>query len=202
MNNLRLRERHLSLDIAVLCACLAPRIALGEEEVNTGMRLLKPNMAEFIPACVAFIIIFLLLSKFAWPMVLRTMDDREKKISDDFAAAEKARQDAESVEAELSQRRETAEREAQQIVAEAKKLAENERSRIIAEGQSSAQKLITKARESVSDEREKAMIELSGQVVDLSVEIATKIIGDSLSTKQQRELAERYLTEVGSLNDD
>jgi len=202
MNNLRLRERHLSLDIAVLSACLAPRVALGEEEVNTGMRLLKPNMAEFIPACVAFIIIFLVLSKFAWPKVLKTMDDREKKIADDFAAAEKAREDAESVEAELNQRRETAEREAQQIVAEAKKLAENERSRIIAEGQSSAQKLITKARESVSDEREKAMIELSGQVVDLSVEIATKIIGDSLSTKQQRELAERYLTEVGSLNDD
>ena len=42
------------------------------------------------------------------------------------------------------------------------------------------------------------MIELSSSVVDLSVEIATKIIGDSLSEEDQRRLAEKYLAEVGS----
>ena len=46
------------------------------------------------------------------------------------------------------------------------------------------------------------MIELSGSVVDLSVEIAGKIIGNELTEDQQRDLAEKYLKEVGKPNDD
>ena len=54
----------------------------------------------------------------------------------------------------------------------------------------------------IDAERAKAVVELSGQVVDLSVEIAGKIIGDALNEQQQRELAIKYLSEVGSLNED
>ena len=46
------------------------------------------------------------------------------------------------------------------------------------------------------------MVELSGQVVDLSVEIASKIIGDALDDEEQHRLAEKYLMEVGDLNED
>jgi F-type H+-transporting ATPase subunit b len=46
------------------------------------------------------------------------------------------------------------------------------------------------------------MIELSGQVVDLSVEIAGKIIGEALDEEEHRELVKKYLSEMGSLNDD
>ena len=52
----------------------------------------------------------------------------------------------------------------------------------------------------MSSERHKAMIELSGSVVDLSVEIASKIIGNDLTEEQQRRLAEKYLAEVGTPN--
>ena len=49
----------------------------------------------------------------------------------------------------------------------------------------------------MDSERHKAMIELSSSVVDLSVEIASKIIGNDLSVEEQRRLAEKYLAEVG-----
>ena len=49
---------------------------------------------------------------------------------------------------------------------------------------------------------EKAMAELSSSVVDLSVEIASKVIGDALDEEQQRALAIKYLAEVGSLDED
>ena len=80
---------------------------------------------------------------------------------------------------------------------QAKKEAEEERARILAKAQHEAADVIAKARGAVDSERHKAMIELSGSVVDLSVEIATKIIGESLSEDDQRKLAEKYLAEVG-----
>ncbi|HJB55141.1 MAG TPA: ATP synthase F0 subunit B, partial [Candidatus Olsenella avistercoris] len=73
-----------------------------------------------------------------------------------------------------------------------------ERARILAKAQHEAADVIAKAHGALESERHKAMIELSSSVVDLSVEIATKIIGDSLSEEDQRRLAEKYLAEVGS----
>lgn len=186
---------------ASLLVLSSPTLALAEEE-NTGMKLLIPNMAEFVPACVAFIIIFVIMSKFAWPAILKMMEDREKKIQGDLDSAEQSKNDAAVLSQDAKAKVAQAEREATEIVAQAKRDAEGERTRIIAEAQTSAQNIIAKAHDAVAAERKKAMIELSGQVVDLSVEIATKIIGDALDADEQRELAERYLVEVGSLNDE
>ena len=72
--------------------------------------------------------------------------------------------------------------------------------RILAKAQKEAVDIIAKAHGAVSSERHKAMIELSGSVVDLSVEIASKIIGNDLTEEQQRRLAEKYLAEVGTPN--
>ena len=201
MTDIRYRASR-AVAAAMLLAAATPGVALAEEEENAGLMLLRPNMAEFIPACVAFVIIFIIVRKAAWPFVLKMMDDREQKIKGDLDAAEQARSKAEVAEAEIAVKLEAAERQAEEIIADAKRDAENERARIIAEGQASAQALIAKAHATVADEREKAMIELSGQVVDLSVEIASKIIGTGLSEEEQRKLAERYLLEVGSLYED
>ena len=140
---------------ASLLVASTPVVALAEEE-NTGMKLLLPNMAEFIPACIAFIIIWIILAKFAWPMVLKMMEERESKIQGDLDAAEQAKTKAESDAKAYSDRLAAAERD------------------------------------------KKAMAELSGSVIDLSVEIASKLVGNDLTDDQHRRLAERYLQEVGA----
>ena len=184
---------------AALLVAGSPVVALAEEE-NTGMRLLMPNMAEFIPACIAFLIIFFIMSKFAWPTVLKMMEDRENKIQGDLDAAEQAKTQAQTDAKAYEERLAEAEREAAEIVAAAKREAEEERSRILAKAQKDAAATIAKARDAVESERKKALVQLSGSVVDLSVEIASKIVGDDLTDAQHRQLAERYLAEVGSTN--
>ena len=184
---------------ATLLMAGTPVAALAEEE-NTGIKLLMPNMAEFIPACVAFIIIFVILSKFAWPTILKMMEDREAKIQGDLDAAEQAKTQAEANAKAYEERIAAAEHEAAEIVAQAKRDAEEERARILAKAQKDAAATIAKARDAVESERKKALVQLSGSVVDLSVEIASKIVGDDLTDDQHRKLAERYLAEVGSTN--
>lgn len=174
-----------------------PVVALAEESV-VGPDILIPKMAEFIPALIAFLVILLILAKLVWPPVLDMMEKRQQKIQDDLDAAERSKvqaaEEARSYEAKILD----AHHEADAIVAKAKKEAEEVRSAVLAKAQREAADIIAKAHGAVDSERHKAMIELSSSVVDLSVEIASKIIGNNLSVEEQRKLAEKYLAEVGA----
>ncbi len=174
-----------------------PAVALAEESA-VGPDILIPKMAEFIPALIAFIIIWVILAKLVWPSVLEMMEKRQQKIQDDLDAAERSKieaaEEAKSYEAKILD----AHHEADAIVAKAKKEAEEVRTAVLAKAQREAADIIAKAHGAVDSERHKAMIELSSSVVDLSVEIASKIIGNDLSVEEQRKLAEKYLAEVGT----
>ncbi|MDO4404306.1 MAG: F0F1 ATP synthase subunit B [Atopobiaceae bacterium] len=201
MTQIQSRALH-SVAAAALLAMGTPVVALAQEEENTGMKLLMPNMAEFIPACIAFIIMWFILAKFAWPMVLKMMDDRENKIKGDLDAAAKAHAEAEDARQAYEGMLEEADRRADEIIAQAKHDAEVLRADATSKAQEESQAIIAKAHDVIDAEREKAMAELAGSVVDLAVEIAGKIIGDALDVDEQRALANKYLAEVGSLNDD
>ena len=150
--------------------------------------------------CIAFVIIWIVLAKFAWPSVVKAMDARENKIKSDLDDAAKSKADAAKSAKEAKRAIDEANHKADEIVAEAKKQAEAERSQVLAKAQKDAAATIAKAHDVVESERHKAMVDLSNSVVDLSVQIAGKIIGDGLSEQQQRDLAEKYLEEIG--NDD
>ena len=185
-----------TLSLAVVAA--TPGMAFAA----AGPDILIPKPAEFIPALIAFLAIWLILAKLAWPAIIKTLDAREEKIASDLKAAEDAKNAAEEDVQKGKDSVSAAERQAADIIAAAKREAEEQRSKIIAEAQASAVSLIAKAHDAIDAERKKAMTELSGQVVDLSVEIAAKIIGDALDEEEEQRLAEKYLMEVGDLNED
>lgn len=183
--------------VAALAVLGAPAVALAEESA-VGADILIPKPAEFVPALIAFLIIWAVLAKLVWPQVLGMMEKRQQKIQDDLDAAERSKleaaEQAKSYEAKILD----AHHEADAIVAKAKKEAEEVRSAVLAKAQREAADIIAKAHGAVDSERHKAMIELSSSVVDLSVEITSKIIGNDLSEDEQRKLAEKYLAEVGT----
>jgi F-type H+-transporting ATPase subunit b len=187
---------------AMLLVAACPMTALAEGEENTGMKLLLPNMAEFVPACIAFAIIWIIMAKFAWPMVLGMMEEREAKIQGDLDSAAEAAAEAQAAKHTASEELAEAHRQADEIIAEAKRDAERLHADMMQQAQAESAALVAKAHDVIAAEREKAMSELAGSVVDLSVEIAGKVIGASLDEDAQRDLAAKYLAEVGSLNDD
>lgn len=180
-------------------AVLIPTPAFAE--APSGPEILLPKMAEFIPALIAFLIIWVVAAKFVWPSVLGMMDQRQQKIQGDLDAAAAEKASAVKEHQEYQAQIANAQNEADEIIAEAKAQAEAERARILAKAQEEAAATVAKARDAVSSERRKAMAELSDSVIDLSVEIAGKIIGNSLSDSDQRKLAEKYLVEVGGGHD-
>lgn len=173
-----------------------PTVALAESPSCPDLLLPKP--AEFIPALIAFLIIWLIMAKLAWPSILGMMEKRQQKIQDDLDSAEKSKAKAAAEAQSYEDKLVDANRKAEEIISEAKKEAEEERSQILARAQHEASDIIAKAHGAVDSERRKATIELSSSVVDLSVEIASKIIGNDLTEDQQRRLAEKYLAEVSA----
>lgn len=175
---------------------LVPSIARAEG--ISGADVLIPKPAEFIPALAAFLVIWIIMAKFIWPPVLKAMESRQQKIQDDLDAAEQSKLAGEKICEQYKANIAEAQKQADAIITEAKKDAESLRSQILAKAQEDASATIAKARDAAAAERKKAMVELSESVVDLSVEIAGKIIGGSLSDEQQRRLAEKYLHEVSA----
>ena len=168
----------------------APVVSLAEESA-VGPDILIPKVAEFVPALIAFLVILAVLSKLVWPSVLEMMEKRQAKIQSDLDEAERSKreaaEEAKSYEGKILE----AHHEADAIIAKAKKEAEEVRSQVLAKAQREAADIIAKAHGAVDSERHKAMIELSSSVVDLSVEIASKIIGKDLSEDEQRRLDEK-----------
>ena len=142
------------------------------------------------------------MAKMAWPMIIKVLDERQEKIQSDLDEAAKLRWDADDAKAAYYGLLEEADLRADEVLAEAKRDAEVLRADMLAQAQRESQAIIAKAHDVIDAEREKAMAELSSSVVDLSVEIASKVIGDALDEEQQRALAIKYLSEVGSLNED
>ncbi|MCH3967558.1 MAG: F0F1 ATP synthase subunit B [Atopobiaceae bacterium] len=163
--------------------------------------ILIPEPAEFIPALVAFLIIWALLAKFAWPSVLGMLDKRQKTIQDNLDEAEADKQKAADQLSAYDQKLADAQREADSIVADAKRDAEQERAEIVAKAQDEASKIISRAHEATENERRVAMNDLRDSVADISVEVAGKIIGEKLDDAGQKKLIEKYLAEVGDLDE-
>ena len=86
--------------------------------------------------------------------------------------------------------------QAEAIVERAKREADTEAAAIVAQAKKEASDIVAKANATLAAERRKTMIELSGTVVDLAVDIAGKIVGSELSEDAQRRLAKKYLEEV------
>ena len=177
-----------------------PAQAFAEESSNKA-EILIPKMAEFIPALIAFLIIWVVLAKFAWPQILSMMDERGKRIQESLDEAETTKKKAIASRKEYDELVTDARRKSADIVLEARKDAEAERARIIEAAHKEAENIIAKAHANAEDERNAIYAAAAASIADLSVSVASKIVGETLDQDgEQRRLIERYVKEAGSLN--
>ena len=171
------------------------------EESSYKAEILIPKMAEFIPALIAFLIIWVVLAKFACPQILSMMDERGKRIQESLDEAETTKKKAIASRKEYDELVTDARRKSADIVLEARKDAEAERARIIEAAHKEAEDIIAKAHANAEDERNAIYAAAAASIADLSVSVASKIVGETLDQDgEQRRLIERYVKEAGSLN--
>ena len=179
-----------------------PAFAFAAEGESGGIGAILPSMTEFIPMLVAFIIVAIVLWKFGWPMFDKMLAKRENSIKDALEKSEAARQESERVLAEYKAQLEDAKAQAASIIADAKKTAESVKADITAKAEAEAGTMIEKAHVAIEAEKKAAVADLQGSVADMTVALASKIIGGDLSDDEHRKIIERYVSEAGSLNAD
>ena len=173
---MNLSSQKSAIALSASAAALLMPVSAFAEDGAAGADILIPKMAEFIPALIAFLIIWIVLAKVALPGIMKTMEERGKKIEESLDEAEKTKQEAIAKRAESDS-----------IVTDARRQAAD----------------IAKAHTTVEDERKSIYAGAASSIADLSVAVATKIVGEALEDEtEQKKLIERYIQEAGSLNAD
>src|SRR6266699_2446463 len=145
----------------------------GEEftpfSINTGL---------IFWTLVVFGILLALLWKLGWPALLKAVEERERRIQQQLEEAERARA------------------EAQELIAQARTVAEKERAALLAQAREQYEQLLDRARKDIESEKEKAILELRREAVDLSIAAASKLIEANLDSDANRRLVTEYLASL------
>lgn len=187
-----------AIAVAGAAALSCPAYAFASE--GGGIEAILPKMNEFIPMLVAFIILWIILAKFGWPVFDAMLEKRANTIRDDLKNAEEARQESERVLAEYKQELAEAKAQASKIIADAKQAGEDVKADITAKAQKEATEMIEKAHVAIEAEKKAAVAELQASVADISVAVAGKLIGSDLTDEEHRKMIKRYVEEAGSFD--
>ena len=164
------------------------------------MEAILPNMRETIPMLVAFVVLLIVLGKFGWPLLDGILEKRATTIREALKKSEEAQAEAERTLAEYKKELANAKAQAAEIVAEAKKTGEAVKADIQAQAQAESAAMIEKVKSTIEAEKKASVAELQGSIVDISVAVAERLIGEDLSDDEHRKIIERYVNEAGSLN--
>jgi F-type H+-transporting ATPase subunit b len=167
----------------------------AEEEHNP----ILPESDELIFGTLAFLLVFVVLARYAFPRLNQGLAERREKIQGDLEKAEKARQEAEQRLARYEEQLQEARAEAGKIIDEARKTAESMRKDLVAKAEDDSRQIVARAQEEIRAERDRAVQELRHQLAEWSVDIAAKVVGESLDRDRQLELVDGYIQEVAGL---
>lgn len=144
-----------------------------------------------------FVGLIFILKKFAWKPILDTLNERESSIKDSLESAQKAKDELSKIKSDNEKILKDARKERDLIISDAKKTGREivEDAKNIAKLES--EKIIESARESIIKEKDSILKDLKFQVVDLSVEIASKILKKELSEKKKHDdYARKLIDEI------
>ncbi len=164
------------------------------------MQLLTPGFGLIFWTLLSFIIVFLILKKFAWKPILNSLNEREKGIADSLATAEKIKAEMALMKSENEALLVKAREERAQMLKEAKETKD----KIIGEAKEQAKvetnKIIADAQSAINQQKMAAITDLKNQVGNLVVEVSEKILRRELNNKDEQEKYIKELADSVKLN--
>ena len=159
--------------------------------------LTSPGIGVVVWAALIFGIFFLILAKFGWKPILSAIKARDEMIKGSLASAEKAREDMIKLQSDNEAILRKAREEREVILKEAREVRDKLISEAKGKASEEAEKIVEKAKAGIEREKAKALSEIHEQVATLSVDIASKLLGEKLTrTEEQEKLISKYLKDI------
>jgi F-type H+-transporting ATPase subunit b len=150
------------------------------------MDLITPDVGLLFWTLVSFIILYLILRKFAWGPILAAVKEREESIKAALDAADNAKKEMENLKADNEKILNEAKTERETMLKEAREMKSKLISDAENEAKAKAKTMVEAAKTAIQNEKNSAMNELKNTVVDLSVGIAEKLISEELADKDRQ----------------
>ncbi len=180
------------MDLLVISSGLVPH---GVQALAEGDPLFQVNLFQVIVAAANFVVFLALIWTFAFRPISKMLSDRQARIEQGLRDAEQAKRDRESAEQERLSTLAEARREANDILARAQKVAQETRDADIAATRDELDRMRTRATDEIAAEKQRAVAELRGEVAELALQAAGRVVRETMTDQRQRRLVEEFLAD-------
>jgi F-type H+-transporting ATPase subunit b len=178
---------------------LAPLALLAQEAERVSEPAdLYPKLGELIVGAIAFAVVFFFMWKWVLPRFNSMLEERRQQIQGQLESAEQTRQQAQQELADYRSQLANAREEGNRIIEEARVTADQLRRDIQANAERGARGTVERAQEEIRAERDRVFSELRTQVAELAVDIAGRVVGQSLDQSAHERLIDDYIDQVAA----
>jgi F-type H+-transporting ATPase subunit b len=158
--------------------------------------LLSVEPGLMIWTILIFVLLLLILKKFAWKPLLKSLSDREQGIKDTIEKAEYLKQEAEKMLEEHKRMLAKADEESRKMINENKELAEKMKHDILLKTNEDAARMIAQAKSEIEREKVAALNTLKDEIANLAVQAAGKIIDENLDAAKQKKIIDSFINKI------
>src|SRR5437773_516157 len=149
---------------------------MEEPQMLLAAGLTDVNFALSFWTIITFVLLMVVLGKFAWGPILQMIETREKTIAEAIESAKKERAEAEKAAADMRASLDRARAEAADLVRKNQAEVQAAKAELMAAAKKESEDLLTAARKAIQEEKRQAAAELRGQAVDLAIQAASKLL--------------------------
>jgi F-type H+-transporting ATPase subunit b len=161
-----------------------------------GSFLVSPNVGLMVWTLLVFVISMYILSKAVWPRLAAALDKRQQAIEESIDVAERTRTEADRLLEEYRERLTEARQQADEIVARARKTAENNESEAVADAKRKREEMMAQTRRDIEQETRRSIQQIRAEVANLTVLATEKVTRKTLNEDDQKRLVEEALSEL------
>jgi len=164
------------------------------------MELLLPKLGLLAWTLLAFLIVFFLLKKMAWPAIIKGLRDRENSITESLATAQKVKEEMALMKSENEALLAKAREERAQLLKEARETKDKIISEAKEQAKTEANKVVAEAQAAINAQKMAALTEVKNQVGKLVIEVSEKVLRKELGNKEAQEAHIKGLVDGVKLN--
>jgi len=189
-----MNQRLTALTALILAA--APAAAFAAEEGGGGLSPFAGNVGNALWTLVIFVLVVVILGKFAWGPILNMLKAREDFIHDALKTAKREKEEAEASLREYTEKLRAARMEADAIITQSRDDAARLRDEMRQEAKAEAEGIVRTAERQIQLETARALQQIRSEAVDLSIMIASKLLQRNLSKEDNERLIDEALKQV------
>jgi len=158
--------------------------------------LFDTNPGLIVWTILSFLVLLIILGKYAWKPIMKMLGDREGQIRTALEQAERARTEAAEMMKQNEKNLARAEEEYRKMIREGKAMAEKMKDEIVVKAKQQAQQELNHAAEEIQRNVEAAKLQLRSEVADLAIHATEKILGETLDETKQKKLMDSIIRDL------